>query len=88
MSKELDLMGLGVSAQVAQETARAVEYAADDVATVATPTQAEMVTAFGAAAANKGKIGMIDDAGAGTSATLCVSNGTSWFYVATTVGAS
>ena len=50
---------------------------------VAAPTQAEMVTAFGtAAAAGAGFIGMIDDAAAGVNEYVCISNGTNWYYLA------
>jgi hypothetical protein len=54
------------------------------------PTQANMVSAFGAAAdAGAGFIGFLDDAGGGANTFLCVSNGTSWYYAAKlTVGAS
>jgi hypothetical protein len=54
------------------------------------PTQANMVTAFGAAAtAGAGFMGVINDANGGTNVWLCVSDGTNWFYAAKlTVGAS
>ena len=59
-------------------------YAITDVADP--PTQANMVTAFGAAAA--GKIGIINDAGAGTNVWLCASTAASWYYAAKlTIGA-
>lgn len=53
------------------------------------PTQANMVTAFGAAAtAGAGFIGFLDDAAGGANTFLCVSNGTNWYYAAKlTVGA-
>ncbi len=53
------------------------------------PTQANMVTAFGAAAtAGAGFIGFLNDANGGVNTYLCVSSGTSWYYVAKmTVGA-
>jgi hypothetical protein len=53
------------------------------------PTQANMVTAFGAAAtAGAGFIGFLNDANGGVNTWLCVSSGTSWYYVAKmTVGA-
>ena len=56
---------------------------------VAAPTQAEMVTALGtAAAAGAGFIGIIDDAAAGVNEYVCISNGTNWYYLAVaTVGA-
>lgn len=52
------------------------------------PTQAELVTAFGAAAtAGAGFIGYLNDAGGGTNTYICTSDGTNWFYVLMTVGA-
>ena len=57
------------------------KVAVTDIA--AAPTQAEMVTAFGtAAAAGAGFIGMIDDAAAGVNEYVCISNGTNWYYLA------
>ena len=53
------------------------------------PTQANMVTAFGAAAdAGAGFIGYLDDANGGVNQFICCSNGTNWYYAAKlTVGA-
>lgn len=52
------------------------------------PTQAEMVTAFGAAATTgAGFIGIINDNNGGTAEYLCWSDGTNYFYAAGTVGA-
>jgi len=50
-----------------------------------TPTQAEMVTALGAAA--RGKIGTIDDNDGNTVGYLCFSSDASWFFIAGTKGA-
>ena len=47
------------------------------------PTEAELNTAFGAAATvGAGFIGIVNDAGGGTKEYLCWSDGTTWFYVA------
>ena len=59
-----------------------------DNVTDALPTQAEMVTAFGAAATTgAGFIGIIKDANADTNCFICVSNGTSYFALKLTKGA-
>lgn len=87
MPRAEDLMGVGMSAAAANVIEESAAYADDNISNADAPTQAEMVTAFGAASDRKGMVGVIDDNGAGTAATICVSNGTSWFYVATTVGA-
>lgn len=50
-----------------------------------TPTQAEMVTALGAAA--RGKIGTIDDNDGNTVGYLCFSSDASWYFIAGTKGA-
>lgn len=55
--------------------------------TDAGPTQAEMVTALGAASQGSGIIGCIKDANANTNFFICMSNGTSWFYATMTKGA-
>lgn len=81
MSKETDLMGVGFSAGQASEVTK-LEVATDDVTT---PTLAQINTAFGTAAARgAGWMGYINDAGAGTSGDLCVSDGTNWFFLALT----
>lgn len=64
-------------------------YATADLATVA-PTNAQMVTAFGAVAV--GKVGVLFDtdagnAGAGAVLYKCASTGTKWWYEALTAGA-
>ncbi len=52
------------------------------------PTQANMVTAFGTAAAGgNGFIGIINDANTDTAMWICVSNGTNWWYTAMVKGA-
>jgi len=59
-----------------------------DNVTDALPTQAEMVTAFGAAATTgAGFIGVIKDANADTNFFICISNGTSYFALKLTKGA-
>lgn len=55
-----------------------------DVSNVTTPTAAELISAYGAAAGNAGKIFIQDDAGADTTVKLVVCNGTSYFFVALT----
>jgi hypothetical protein len=50
-----------------------------------TPTQAQMVTALGAAAA--GKVGTIDDASGDTVGYFCFSSDTSWYFLTGTKGA-
>lgn len=58
-----------------------------DNVTDALPTQAEMVTAFGAAATTgAGFIGVIKDANADTNFFICISNGTSYFALKLTKG--
>lgn len=69
-------------------TAAKVAYATADLATVA-PTNAQMITAFGAAAV--GKVGVLFDtdagnAGAGAVLYKCASTGTGWWYEALTAG--
>lgn len=52
------------------------------------PTQAELVTAFGAAATTGGGfVGVLNDNGGGTATYLIYSDGTNYFYVLGTVGA-
>jgi len=56
--------------------------------TDALPTQAEMVTAFGAAATvGSGFVGVIKDNDADTNFFICASNGTSYFALKMTKGA-
>ena len=55
-----------------------------DTSNVTTPTAAELVSAFGSAASQAGKIFIQDDNGADTTVKLVVSNGTSYFYAAFT----
>lgn len=75
----------------AQDNGRPLKYEAglrskqsnDDVASP--PTQAELVTAFGAAANNgDGFIALVDDNGADANMYVVVGNGTSYHYVACT----
>jgi len=63
-----------------------VKQATDNV-TDALPTQAEMVTALGAANQGTGMIGFIKDANADTNFFLCATNGTSWYAIKLTKGA-
>jgi hypothetical protein len=59
-----------------------------DNVTDALPTQAEMVTAFGAAATTgSGFVGFIKDNNADTNFFICVSNGTSYYALKMTKGA-
>ena len=59
-----------------------------DNVTDALPTQAEMVTAFGAAATTgSGFIGVIKDNNADTNFFICASNGTSYYALKMTKGA-
>lgn len=52
------------------------------------PTQAQLVSAFGAAAnAQPGYIGILNDNGGGTAVYLVMSDGANWFYILATVGA-
>lgn len=55
--------------------------------TDALPTQAEMVTALGAANQGTALVGFIKDANADTNYFICVSNGTSWYALKMTKGA-
>lgn len=55
--------------------------------TDALPTQAEMVSAFGAANQGTGLMGVIKDANADTNFFICISNGTSWYALKMTKGA-
>jgi hypothetical protein len=55
--------------------------------TDALPTQAEMVTALGAANQGTGLMGVIKDANADTNFFICISNGTSWYALKMTKGA-
>ena len=55
-----------------------------NTADVTTPTSAELVSAFGSAASQVGKIFIQDDAGGNTTVKLVVSNGSSYFYAALT----
>lgn len=63
-----------------------VKQATDNV-TDALPTQAEMVTALGAANQGTGMIGVIKDNNADTNFFICISNGTSWYALKMTKGA-
>ena len=59
-----------------------------DNVTDALPTQAEMVTAFGAAATTgSGFLGVIKDNNADTNFFICMSNGTSYYALKMTKGA-
>ena len=52
----------------------------------ATPTEAEIIAAFGTAAAvGDGFVGLIDDNGGGTAGFICWSDGSSWLFAAGTV---
>jgi hypothetical protein len=51
---------------------------------VTTPTEAELVAAFGSAASQAGKVFIQDDNGANTAVKLVVSNGSSYFFAAFT----
>lgn len=53
-----------------------------DVSNVTTPTAAELIAAFGAAAINAGKIWIQDDNNADTTVKLIACNGTSFYYSA------
>jgi hypothetical protein len=55
-----------------------------NTANVTTPTAAELVTAFGSAASQIGKVFIQDDNGADTTVKLIVSNGSSYFFAALT----
>jgi hypothetical protein len=55
-----------------------------NTANVTTPTAAELVTAFGSAASQIGKVFIQDDNGADTTVKLIVSNGTSYYFAALT----
>jgi len=55
-----------------------------DTSNVTTPTAAELIAAFGAAATQAGKIFIQDDNGGDTTVKLVVSNGTSYYFVALT----
>jgi hypothetical protein len=58
-----------------------------NTANVTTPTAAELVSAFGSAASQAGKVYIQDDNAADTTVKLIVSNGTSYFFVALTKAA-
>lgn len=55
-----------------------------NTADVTTPTAAELVSAFGSAASQVGKIFIQDDNGANTTVKLVVSNGSSYYFAALT----
>lgn len=55
-----------------------------DTSNVTTPTEAELVAAFGPAASNAGKVFIQDDNGANTAVKLVVCNGSSYFFAAMT----
>ncbi len=55
-----------------------------NAANVTTPTAAELISAFGSAASQIGKVFIQDDAGADTTVKLVVSNGSSYFFAALT----
>ena len=51
----------------------------------ATPTDAELDSAFGTpATVGSGFIGVLDDAGAGAAYYICISDGSNWWYTAMT----
>jgi hypothetical protein len=58
-----------------------------NTANVTTPTAAELVSAFGSAASQVGKIFIQDDNNADTTVKLVVSNGSSYYFVALTKAA-
>lgn len=53
-----------------------------DVTNVTTPTAAELIAAFGAAANNAGMLFISDDGGADTTVKIIACNGTSYFFSA------
>ena len=55
-----------------------------DTSDVTTPTDAELVAAFGTAASQAGKVFIQDDNGGDTTVKLVVSNGTSYYFAALT----
>lgn len=55
-----------------------------DTSNVTTPTEAELIAAYGSAASQAGKVFIQDDNGANTAVKLVVSNGTSYFFAALT----
>lgn len=100
MPSPSDLIGLGMPAELASAVTDGVSsvvvdgsaegvktYQSVDNVTDALPTQAEMVTAFGAAATRgAGWVGFIKDNDADTNFFICVSNGTSWYALKMTKG--
>jgi hypothetical protein len=58
-----------------------------NTANVTTPTAAELVSAFGSAASQVGKIFIQDDNNADTTVKIVVSNGSSYYFVALTKAA-
>lgn len=55
-----------------------------NTANVTTPTAAELISAFGAAANNRGLVMIQDDNNADTTVRLIVCNGTSYYFVGLT----
>jgi uncharacterized iron-regulated protein len=55
-----------------------------DTSNVTTPTAAELIAAYGAAANNKGLVAIQDDNNADTTVKAVFCNGTSYFFVALT----
>jgi hypothetical protein len=100
MASAQTLMGLGMPAELAVASSDGVNTAvvngtAQGVRTFqsvnnvtdALPTQAEMVTAFGAAATRAaGWVGFIKDNDADTNFFICASNGTSYYALKLTKG--
>lgn len=85
MATASDIVGAHLPAGTASVLSRAAAYSDDDISSSDAPSDAEIETAFGtAAAAGSGFLGLIDDNGAGTNLVLCASDGTNWFYVALT----
>lgn len=101
MASTTTLMGLGMPGELAAKVTDGVFSSVIDATaagvrslqsvdnvTDALPTQAEMVTAFGAAATKgSGWVGFIKDNNADTNFFICVSNGTSWYALKLTKGA-
>lgn len=78
--------GLAVTGVVSATGLMGVKQAITNV-TDALPTQAEMVTALGAANQGTGLIGVIKDNDADTNFFICLSNGVSWYALKLTKGA-
>jgi hypothetical protein len=56
-----------------------------DASNVTTPTEAELIAAFGPASKNAGKVFIQDDNGAGTTIKIVVCTGTKYAFAALTV---